>query len=370
MHDFLPNAKPLSAAELDHRLEKAVHDHERAEKLICFYLYQINRRGHYHVFGFENIYDYAMERFSFCHSKTRTLLYLARKLTQLPRLTAALAAGKIGWTKAAKAASQASPETDEEWTEKAVNNSFRDLERLIRDEVHTHGGKISIYLTAEQAAIWTQALELVRRVSGEEIDVGLALEYIAAEFLATYQARVEQDEPEAEVDAEGDGEDEADASQEQAETVSVSEPISLEPDPKVEALMCPEGADLPSVEVRCYAAIHKAVLERDGYLCKYPGCRVRYGLHVHHLEHRSKFGNKKWWEMNDPSNLLTICWFHHRMLHAGLIGLSGKAPVELDWRRPKVMETATERHERLAEIDVEGLADVVDDMELSEPVHV
>ena len=69
--------------------------------------------------------------------------------------------------------------------------------------------------------------------------------------------------------------------------------------------------------------------------------------------------------MNDPSNLLTICWFHHRMLHAGLIGLSGKAPVELEWRRPKVMETATERHERLAPIDVEGLADIDDDMELS-----
>ena len=64
-------------------------------------LYQINRRRFYHAFGFENIYDYAMERFSFCHSKTRTLLYFARKLTQLPRLTAALAAGKIGWTKAA-----------------------------------------------------------------------------------------------------------------------------------------------------------------------------------------------------------------------------------------------------------------------------
>lgn len=50
-----------------------------------------------------------MERFSFCHSKTRTLLYLARKLTQLPRLTAALASGKLGWTKAAKAARRQLP---------------------------------------------------------------------------------------------------------------------------------------------------------------------------------------------------------------------------------------------------------------------
>ncbi len=35
------------------------------------------------------------------------------------------------------------------------------------------------------------------------------------------------------------------------------------------------------------------------------------------------------------------------MLHAGLIGVSGKAPGELEWRRPAVMETAAERHDRL-----------------------
>ncbi len=74
-------------------------------------------------------------------------------------------------------------------------------------------------------------------MSGEEIDTGLALEYIAAEFLATYQARVESMEPDA-PEAEGD------VPQEPAETVSVSEPVSPELDSKVEALMCPEGADL------------------------------------------------------------------------------------------------------------------------------
>ena len=50
-------------------------------------------------------------------------------------------------------------------------------------------------MTAEQASIWEQALELCRKVSGEEIDSGLALEYIAGEFLATYQASVESQEP-------------------------------------------------------------------------------------------------------------------------------------------------------------------------------
>ena len=74
-------------------------------------------------------------------------------------------------------------------------SSYRDLEREIRDEVPAHGGRVTIYMTAEQASIWEQALELCRKVSGEEIDSGLALEYIAGEFLATYQASVESQEP-------------------------------------------------------------------------------------------------------------------------------------------------------------------------------
>jgi len=361
MAHFIPDAEALSAAELDRRLEKAVHDHERAEKLICFYLHQIKRRKHYQDFGFENVYDYAMERFGFCHSKTRALLYLARKLTRLPRLTEALAKGRLGWTKAAKAASKATPDTDEEWTEKAVNNSFRDLERLLRDDIHTSGGKISVYLTPEQAAVWVQALELVRRVCGEEIETGLALEYIAGEFLATYQARVEQD-----IVASDEG-DEVET-EEEIPPMETGDPVSHRPDAKAETLICPDTGDLPSVDARCYSEIHKSVLERDGYRCHYPGCSVRHGLHVHHIEHRSKFGSKQWWEKNDPSNLLTLCWFHHRMLHAEVIGLSGKAPEELAWRRPKVMETAYERHERMAGIDDDAAELADEDMMVGDAV--
>ena len=180
--------EPLSAAEIDRRLDQAVRDHERAEKLICLYLSQMAGGGHYTAFGFENIYDYALERFGFCRSKTRALLYLGRRLARLPRLTQALAEGRLGWTKAAKVASVATPETEGDWTERAVASSYRELERTIRDGVAANGGRVSIYLTREQAAVWSRALELCRRVSGEEVDAGLALEYIAGEFLATYQA--------------------------------------------------------------------------------------------------------------------------------------------------------------------------------------
>ena len=63
--------------------------------------------------------------------------------------------------------------------------------------------------------------------------------------------------------------------------------------------------------------------------------------------------------MNDPANLVVACWFHHRMLHAELIGLTGQAPGDLRWRRPKLMETAVERHDHFA-----GSAESVDDFDL------
>ena len=36
------------------------------------------------------------------------------------------------------------------------------------------------------------------------------------------------------------------------------------------------------------------------------------------------------------------------MLHAGNIGLSGRAPAALDWRRPELMESTADRFNELA----------------------
>ena len=235
----LPHAEPLSAAELDRRLERAVVEHERSEKLICVYLDQISRRSLYRDFGYENVYDYATERFGFCRSKTRSLLYLGRRLTRLPHLTEALATGRVGWTKAARVASVATPEDDEQWTERAVASSFRELEREIRDDVPAKGGRVSIYLTAEQASVWMQALELCRKVSGEEIDPGLALEYVAGEFLATYQASADEV---------------AAAESEPAPEVAEAREV----DAVREEALCPEEeTELPEVAAKPYAVTHR-----------------------------------------------------------------------------------------------------------------
>jgi hypothetical protein len=320
MNESLPSYKQLSVAELHRRLEKEVQDYQRSEKLICFYLMQIKRRRGYKDFGFANVEDYALELFGFSPSKTRQLLALARKLLALPKVTEALARGAIGWTKASKVAMVATAKDEKEWVDKAVNLSTRQLERQIRDQLQPGGSNVNWRLTGEQSAIVARAMEICRRMCGEEIDPGRCLELICGEFLATYEYLMEQEMEIEEAKAEG---------------------------PRQEAV-CPDSEELPPPTPVPYTKTQRAVLERDEYRCQYPGCSVMCGLHPHHIEFRSHTGKKSRAESNSPPNLVTICYVHHRMVHAGTIGLSGTAPAELDWRRPKLMESAVQRFNELA----------------------
>jgi hypothetical protein len=104
-------------------------------------------------------------------------------------VTEALARGDIGWTKASRVATK---KDEEEWVDKAVNLSTRQLERQIRDQLQPGGSSVNWFLTAEQSAVVARAMEICRRMSGEEIDPGRCLDLICGEFLATYEYMAEQ----------------------------------------------------------------------------------------------------------------------------------------------------------------------------------
>ncbi len=50
-------------------------------------------------------------------------------------------------------------------------------------------------------------------------------------------------------------------------------------------------------------------------------------------------------ESNSPPNLISVCVFHHRSIHAATIGVKGRAPSELEWRRPTLMEKVLRRND-------------------------
>jgi hypothetical protein len=69
-----------------------------------------------------------------------------------------------------------------------------------------------------------------------------------------------------------------------------------------------------------------AIAARDGWRCTAPGCTARE-IEVHHIVYRSHGGS------DDPSNLTSLCPFHHRMgEHGGLLKVTGTAPLALRWQ--------------------------------------
>jgi len=323
----------LSIAELDQRLEKAVQENERSERLICDYLLAMGERRGYEKFGFSDIYYYAEARFGFSPRKTRYLLHLAQRLQRLPRIKEALAQGRLGWSKASRVARVATSEDEAMWLDSALSLSVRELDRKINEQRDAVGVKIRAWLTQDQAAVWENALEVCRRMTGEDLDVGRCLELMAGEFLATYAYlayRKEENEC---------CEDTIVKEQQQVEDAPSDEEAAA-----VELHVCPDNDDLPFPTTTAdYGKTWRDVLERDAYHCQYPDCGARSELHVHHIQFRSRSGKKGRAHSNSPQNLVTVCVFHHRMIHAGTIGVKGLAPSELSWRRPALMESLVGR---------------------------
>jgi hypothetical protein len=333
----------LSIAELDQRLEKAVQENERSERLICDYLLAMGDRRGYEKFGFSDIYYYAEGRFGFSPRKTRYLLHLAQQLRRFPRIKEALAQGRLGWTKASRVARVATTENEVMWLESALSLSVRDLDRKINEQRDGMGVKIRAWLTQDQANVWEQALEVCRRLCGEDFDVGRCLEYIAGDFLATYAYLAYQKEERECCEAQNTTTEDTTA----AEPKQVEGGPSDEETEAVELRVCPDNDGLPCPTTpAAYGKTWRFVLERDAYRCQYPDCGARRELHVHHIWFRSRSGTKGRARSNSPQNLITTCVFHHRMIHAGTIGVKGQAPSELIWRRPALMENALTGYER------------------------
>jgi hypothetical protein len=54
--------------------------------------------------------------------------------------------------------------------------------------------------------------------------------------------------------------------------------------------------------------LRRFILHRDGGACTISGCQSRYRLQPHHITPKSQGGT------HHPSNLTTLCWFHHHVV--------------------------------------------------------
>ena len=57
------------------------------------------------------------------------------------------------------------------------------------------------------------------------------------------------------------------------------------------------------------AWLRAEVLERDGHRCGFSGCEITDHLHMHHVVHWIRGG------LTELDNLITLCTFHHKLIH-------------------------------------------------------
>ncbi len=85
----------------------------------------------------------------------------------------------------------------------------------------------------------------------------------------------------------------------------------LPPEVSLVALMIGAEASYSEFE-RKKVAQRRRLLGKSRYRCAVPGCRVRRGLHAHHVIYRSRGGG------NGDENLVILCQYHHlRGVHEG-----------------------------------------------------
>jgi len=153
--------------------------------------------------GFARLADYAVERLGVSGRELQDLARVDAALRSLPRVDAALAAGRISWTKARLLARIATAEDEGRWLGVAKALSARALSREVRrvdagsleagalvaemaEEEAGEGRRETLQLrcTPETKAKWHRARMLVCRVAGQRLGPWQCAEAVAAEVLS------------------------------------------------------------------------------------------------------------------------------------------------------------------------------------------
>jgi Holliday junction DNA helicase RuvB len=328
----------LAPEEVRRRLSGAARREETGQRVLAYYLVEMDARRLYQLTGHGSTLDYAERRLGLDRRRTAELLRVGRKLLELREVDRVFCEGRLGWTKMLVVARMAVPEHEAAWIERALALDARALallaarsreggpprrpgdEKGLPEIRFPFGASLSPLAHAKgDAAHRRLQAELEREISVHEL-----LEVLFDEFLATP------------ADGSKPGRKRLDASAFRVVLTEVrrGKPLHVEteggPVPiegagtsLSESVRCDAGArnedghDHRARDVKTPASMRARVLRRDGHRCR--SCRSRRSLMVHHVEFRSHGGR------THVQNLLTLCSRCHGLVHEGLLVIEGKS---------------------------------------------
>ncbi len=268
-----PGLKPM---DVHGRLVLLARVDRRVESALCFYLHEVDERQLYIDYGHACTVDYALECLGFENRKTRTLLHLARRFEELPKMKASFGRGDIPYTKAREAVKVATANNEDEWIDKCKKLSNRQLEQAVKDELPPQKTRtLVLVLDEERIETWERTREAMEKLAGKTLTEIEVFDLTCAESLCTHDLTPPLGDPEA-----------------------------------------PMGG---------YVA---KVIERDRFRCQRPGCSNRSALTGSHVKSRGRGGSE------EPENILTVCMVCHAAIERGLLKTTGRAPDKITWEGP------------------------------------
>jgi hypothetical protein len=110
----------LSAEEVRRRLSGAARRQETGQRVLAFYLVEMDARRLYQLTGHGSTVDYAERRLGLDRRRTAELLRVGRKLLELREVDRVFCEGRLGWVKVLVLARVAVPEHEAAWLERAL----------------------------------------------------------------------------------------------------------------------------------------------------------------------------------------------------------------------------------------------------------
>ena len=279
--------------------------------------------------GYVRVTYYAVEVLGLHYRTARDLIEVAKKAGEWPVLRAALESGAVAWSKARSLIRVAEADTVAAWVERAAAVSARELDEEVSasspgELPPTPGARRlapcrrDVVLRDVEAADADAIEALIRAVqaaaglTGAEVSRGHVVADACREALLRMQAG--HDGPTGDPHVIVLHHD-ADSGSTTCGEAEVSEEVAAEVSCDHVVIDLTDGPGRGTARRSIPPRIARAVLDRDGRRCTVPGCDNRLFVHLHHLRFACDGGPAT------EANLTCLCSQHHRLVHAGSMGV-------------------------------------------------
>lgn len=294
--DGIEMKQGLAYAEVDRRFRTSARLSDCSQRVMAFYLVEVEEHGLYSVEGYSGTVEYAAEAVGIDRRRTWELIRVGRRLLELRKVDIAFCEGRLGWTKVLKLMRVATPEHEDAWLALAISSTVREFDKEVRlakfgqaprkagtrkglPEIRFRiGGTVDPVLQTR----WEQLQGEATKALGAEAGFAETLEYLmeiaagkAKGNAAAFRVVARPDE---------------------AGHLCVSTPdgdIPL-PEGRHEAICCdaehvhPDDFSELQIDGTTPTELRRETIQRDGHACVC--CKSTRGLMVHHIRYRSKGG--------------------------------------------------------------------------------